>query len=244
MTGKGNMNLKSISRQIKALEKSTVNNVVKIGGLLNEAYETLEHGEYQEWLSREFSWSYRTALRYLRVYLFAESCQIGTFKKMNLSLTALHLVADPCTNEKARKAIIRAALKGRVTYSIAESIIAKYSPADDTPDAPPIEPLPDEGGKGDDDDDDDDDDEAPPHSDDSKKQHLNSKLAETIREMQGVSATDAAWPDIIADNGTAALRKIIRTLQAVLDAYRDDTSSVKAAADRAEDTTARRQIAP
>src|SRR6266550_4388482 len=106
--------LPQISGKIKTLEKSTISNVVEIGRLLHEAREQCEHGEYTAWLSREISWSYRTSLRYHYAYAFAQNCQIGTFDQMNLSLSALHLVADVCTPEVARKAIIRAALEGRV----------------------------------------------------------------------------------------------------------------------------------
>jgi hypothetical protein len=69
-----NQNLSTISAKIRKFEKNTIANVVEIGRLLNEAHEQCDYGEYQDWLEREFSWSYRTALRYCHAASFAEKC--------------------------------------------------------------------------------------------------------------------------------------------------------------------------
>ena len=151
--------LQQISAKIRTFEKSTIGNVVAIGRLLHEAREQCEHGEYQEWLDCEFSWSYRTCLRYSHACTFAEKCQAGTFENLNLSLGALHIAADPSTSDDERAAIIKAAQEGRVTASIAEDIVDQLRQVDPAEDAGQ-DPDPVDG-----DDDDGPKDDAPDHDD-------------------------------------------------------------------------------
>jgi hypothetical protein len=125
---KKNTGLAEISSKIKALEKNSIKNVIEIGRLLHEASEQCEHGEYQDWIKREFGWSYRSALRYRNAYEFAQKCQIVTFEKLNLSLSALHLVAERKGDDEqdVREAIIKAATEGRVSHSDAQAIIEQH----------------------------------------------------------------------------------------------------------------------
>jgi hypothetical protein len=46
--------LAEITQQIKAVNKWTINHVIRIGEFLHEASEICEHGEYQDWIKREF----------------------------------------------------------------------------------------------------------------------------------------------------------------------------------------------
>jgi hypothetical protein len=117
--------LAKLASEIKTFEKNSVSNVVEIGRRLHDASEILKpHGEYQEWLKGEFGWSYRTAVRYRDAHKFAQKCQIVTFEKLNLSLSALHLVAAMKSDDEqdVREAIIKAATEGRVSYSDAKAI--------------------------------------------------------------------------------------------------------------------------
>jgi hypothetical protein len=228
-----NLNLDAIARQVRALEKKNVGNIVKIGELLSKVRDGddgLKHGEYMEWVSREFVWSYRTALRYRYAYHFAEKCPRGTFDKLNLSISALHLVADPATGEKEQKAITRAALKGRVTKAIALDIIEKCRPADSdvSPSSPPpIEPLPEESGRA-----------SPAASASPGK----SNPVQLLQSLGALVHEDHDWTVTIEALGPARIREIVNGLKAVLDRYSQD-KAVKAMADRAEarlkSTTAR-----
>jgi hypothetical protein len=92
-------NLKPIARKIQGLEKKTIANTLEIGKLLQEAFDSFEHGdraEYHEWIKTEFAWSERTAARYRDVYHF---CQSGKFDgldigQVNISISALYLLAE------------------------------------------------------------------------------------------------------------------------------------------------------
>ena len=130
MTRPNKKSLPQLTREIKTFEKGGIKSVIEIGRRLTEAHE--QHSEkYVEWLDRDFSWTYRTALRYRHAYEFATNkltqCH---FSKLNISISALHLVANPNTPEKARTAIIKAAMKGRVSLTDAQNIIDKL---DDPP---------------------------------------------------------------------------------------------------------------
>jgi hypothetical protein len=228
-----NSNLDAIARQVKALEKNNIGNVVKIGELLNKARDGIEHGEFMAWVSREFSWSYRTALRYERAYLFAHNCHSGTFEKLDLSLTALHLVADPATDEKARKAIIRAALKGRVTNAIARDIIEKSRPAD-RPDPFAIEPLPEERDSGS---------ASPPASAPEQADGAVSEPVQLLQRLNDLVRREGHdWTGTIETLGSIRVREIVNGLRAALDRYSQD-KAVKIKADRAEAALAKRETA-
>lgn len=135
---KNSIPLQKISVQIRKFEKNTIDSVVAIGRLLREAKEQCEHGEYQEWLKREFAWSYRTALRYGHAYDL-QKCHGYTFETLDLSLGAMHIAADPSTSDDESMAIIEAARLGRVTTAIAKGIVyALRNPAEQTEN--PVEP--------------------------------------------------------------------------------------------------------
>jgi hypothetical protein len=213
--------LRQITTEIKTLEKTTVSNVIEIGARLHDVQNNhLEHGQYQQWLADEFSWSYRSALRYVRAYLFyvdVEKCQIGTFAKLNLSVTALHLAADPATNEATRKKIVSAALKRRVTYTAALNIRIKYqssvddrikyAPIAEEVDPPIPPPIPPPGT----------------FTDDDNGRQLVSLL------LQRLDATlrdpEADLSKAVADIGSDRLGEIIEILKRARDAY--NTSKTK-----------------
>jgi Protein of unknown function (DUF3102) len=224
--------LPQISRKIAALEKNTVANVIEIGRLLDQAREQCEHGEFTAWLSREFSWSYRTSLRYRYAFSLAQKCHTVTFEKLNISISALHVAADVYTPDKAKKAIIKAALKGRVTYSIAKAIIAKHSPRPwappivIAPELPPIEPLDDESPPPD---------EPPPIDPDDEPP---SELATALGIVLRYSERNEAWPKAVKAIGAINLQGLIEALKSVYDTH-CGKDAVKSKADRAEAQAAR-----
>jgi len=131
--------LARITKEIKAFEQRSIDSIVEIGKLLHEAAqpEICSHGEYQDWLKREFGWSYQTSLNYRNVYQLVEyppdhphkpnSWVFGSINDLDISLSALYLIAAMKDDDQqaARFAIIEAAKVGRVTYKIARDIIRK-----------------------------------------------------------------------------------------------------------------------
>jgi hypothetical protein len=234
-----NSALALIGQKIKTLEKNNISNVVEIGRLLDEASNQCEHGEYMAWLDREFDWSYRTSVNYRNAYEFAQTCNGFTFESLNLSLTALYLVAGMNGDDEqaAREAIIEAARQRRVTRSIALEIIARLKPPIESvpPDEPDESPAPDEAG-GDEALLPDDDETAPPGSGGGPPSELIRALDCVLR----CSERTEVWPKVIEAIGSAKFRKIIETLKAAYDEH-NKNSSVKSAADRAEAKATRGQ---
>jgi hypothetical protein len=126
-----NNRLPQIAKAIKTLEKRNISNCVEIGKLLDEAANQCEHGEYMNWLKREFGWSYMTAKRYRDVFDLQQIHQIGDFAKLDISISALYVVAtlmkDGSDGHVAvSKAIIEAARHGRVSYQMAVDTCIEY----------------------------------------------------------------------------------------------------------------------
>jgi hypothetical protein len=251
---KRNTSLQAITAQIKQLERRTIDNVVEIGRLLAQACEQCDHGQYEDWLSENFSWSLSTALRYRKVYKLSEDPQIrhvGGFDRLNMTLSAVHLLAqyaptDYPPNAPYAKAMIKAAQKGRVGYGDAQAIIeevkAKIEAKRRSEEPPPVELLPDEiePPKAE---------ELPPlpelpPSDEvelvpppSDTRYIDPKppLVVTLRHMHGV-AMRTAPADVqkaINEVGPVVVREIVNTLKAGLDEH-SKKSRIKAKADAAE----------
>lgn len=118
-----NKRLAAIVGQIKTLEKRTIATVVDIGRLLEQASELSEHGEYTNWLRVNFGWSHNTSLRYRAIYRLSQNRQIGDFDRLNMSVSALYLLASNIDRTPVRDALVAAAQSGRVSYSAAKRIV-------------------------------------------------------------------------------------------------------------------------
>src|SRR5262245_30919872 len=89
---------------IRALGKQTAQNVIEIGRRLTDAKQIIGHGGWLPWLDREFKWSDRTALNFIRVYEMAAKSE--TVSDLKLPMRALYLLAAPSTPEPARAEVI------------------------------------------------------------------------------------------------------------------------------------------
>src|ERR1700730_8219435 len=95
--------LAQISQKIKAVEKrKLISGIVEIGKLLREGERLCEHGEYVGWIRREFSWSHQTALNYRNVFDLTQNPNHLDFDKLNITQSALYLVAGMRRPRKSR----------------------------------------------------------------------------------------------------------------------------------------------
>ncbi len=224
--------LPQIAKAIKVLEKKTIANVVEIGKLLEEASEKY-HGEYRSWLKSEFSWSHDTARNYRNVYTFAKMTKISSFDKLNISVSALYLAADDWSSHKAASnAIINAAKKGRVSYTMALDILMKSEeskpPAPQpSPEEPEIEPL--------------EKDEELPAVDvdgDAPEQRWRRSLADGAGDAIGLQAywmrEFGDWEKFERPADLVTLAKQAANVWLEIAAKLNKSSAVKLAADRAE----------
>ena len=235
MTGKGNArNLNSICNQIKALEKNSVANAIKIGNLLEQAFEECEYGQWCEWLKDNFGWSLTTARRYRDVYTLSKNRQIGDFDRMDFSLSAIYLAADLGPDDPRTLALVEAALKGRVTHAVAIDILEKLKPqrAPPPPPPPPIKPPPDQDERGESGD-------APPPPPDDIEEDTASESVKLLLRLNGLLRDqESDWAKAIEAVGSVRVREILNDLSRKLDRYHAG-KAIKAKADAAEATASR-----
>jgi hypothetical protein len=91
---------------IRALGRQTIENVIEIGRRLTEAKQIVGHGGWLVWLEREFGWTDRTALNFMRVYELNGKSE--TISDLDLPLRALYVLAAPSTPESATTEILAA----------------------------------------------------------------------------------------------------------------------------------------
>jgi Protein of unknown function (DUF3102) len=99
------------AEKIRCLGKRVVADVIEIGRRLTECKKLLGHGNWGAWLDREFGWSDRQALNFMRVYELAES-KSENFSDLHLPVSVLYLLAAPSTPPEVRKEVIEQAKRG------------------------------------------------------------------------------------------------------------------------------------
>ena len=108
--------------EIRGLMRRAAQDVVEIGLRLIEVKDRLPHGQFGQWLGKEFSWSHDTAARLMGVAKRMGQIPHGA----EFEARALYLLAAPTTPEEARtEAIARAEAGEKVTQAVAREIIAQ-----------------------------------------------------------------------------------------------------------------------
>ena len=114
---------------IKSLVRRSVSDVVEVGIKLAEVRDKLSHnkqGGFKGWLQTEFTWSYETALNYIRVSDWAANNV--NFTELDIAPSALYLLAGPSIpNEARQEAIDRAESGERITHKKARVITGGIS---------------------------------------------------------------------------------------------------------------------
>ena len=146
--------LETLASKIIAAEKGSVQNIIAIGGWLEQAYAACPHGEFLSWVDSNFHWSYRTCQRYRAAHRFAKSCR--KFKKLSLSVTAFYALVD-CDDEALRDAVVDQAMSSgaRLTARAVHELISDIQhpqpdPSDSGADEEADENADDDTGKQDD----------------------------------------------------------------------------------------------
>ena len=118
---------------IRQLGKQTIANVISIGEHLTECKRIVGHGNFGDFLKREFEWHENTALNYMR--MFELSKKSTTVVDLDLPLKSLYLLAAPSTPKIVRDEIIERAEKGEkvkhkdVKAAVSKSKAPKEKPA-------------------------------------------------------------------------------------------------------------------
>lgn len=109
---------------IKGLMRRTSEDIIDIGQKLIEVKQYLGHGNFLKWLKSEFNWSVSTATKFMQV---GEQFKFVNFTNLNITASALYLIAAPSTPKEAREEVLQQATLGEnINYSKAKTIIHKY----------------------------------------------------------------------------------------------------------------------
>ncbi|MFK0730095.1 MAG: DUF3102 domain-containing protein [Gloeotrichia echinulata HAB0833] len=112
------------TNQIKGLMRRTAQDIIQIGQELIEVKQYLGHGNFTNWLKFEFNWSISTATKLMHV---AEQLKSVNFTDLNISASALYMIAAPSTSKDARAEVLRRAVMGEnISYTQAKEIVSKY----------------------------------------------------------------------------------------------------------------------
>jgi hypothetical protein len=101
--------LREKTETIRQLIKRSAQDIIDIGESLIDIKNKLEHGQFYAWLETEFSWSYRTASRFMRV---AETFKSDNLSDIHILPTALYQLSSPNFPKAAIEEAINRAKQG------------------------------------------------------------------------------------------------------------------------------------
>lgn len=111
---------------IRRLLGKTAECLVEVGRRLIEVKARLKHGEWGDYLRREFDWNERTAQRFMTV---ADRFKNDNLSDLNIAPSALYLLSAGSTPDQARDAILERARAGEhITHGIARAAIEATRP--------------------------------------------------------------------------------------------------------------------
>jgi hypothetical protein len=127
------------AEHIRRLGKRVVTDVIEIGKRLTECrnHPDMKHGDWLSWLEREFGWTDRTALNFMRVYEL--SLKSETVSDLALPMRSLYRLAAPSTPEAACKEVFERAKKGeRLNDKQVKAIVGETKPLASPPASAPV----------------------------------------------------------------------------------------------------------
>lgn len=112
------------TERIHNLARMTAAGIVQIGQYLTEVKARLKHGNFLEWIEREFAWSEPSAERFMRVFRNIKSVNLTN---LEIDVSALYLIAAPSIPEPVRTEVIRRAENGEpVTHMGARALVQRF----------------------------------------------------------------------------------------------------------------------
>ncbi|MBD2606591.1 DUF3102 domain-containing protein [Scytonema hofmannii FACHB-248] len=121
---KNRMIVQQVTCEIKTLMRRNAQDIIDIGRKLIEVKQCLGHGSFINWLKSEFHWSISTATKFMQVW---EQFKFVNFTNLNITASALYLIAAPSTPKDAREEVLkRASLGENISYSKAKVIVCQH----------------------------------------------------------------------------------------------------------------------
>lgn len=123
------LDLKQTADEIRTLGKRVVADIIRIGELLTLAQKRVGHGNFSDWIDREFSWGLRTAENYMRAYALSKSETVSDMEGAldDLPIGVLHVLARPSTPSEVVSETLKAAKEGNkpTQASVKQSVASK-----------------------------------------------------------------------------------------------------------------------
>jgi hypothetical protein len=115
------LDLMRMAEEIRQLMRNTAANKIAIGVKLTAAKEGVRHGEWGAWLSANLELSERSAQRFMRM---ADQFKTANLADLDISPSALYLLAEPSTPEDIREAVLEQARAGaKITLAAVQKAI-------------------------------------------------------------------------------------------------------------------------
>jgi Protein of unknown function (DUF3102) len=116
--------IQKLTIEIKENLRKTVQTIWEIGKKLVEVRSQLELCQFSSWLQAEFEWSRRTAYNFINVYEAFPEFSRANFARLDISISALYLLAAPSTPPQTRHHFIDRAVAGEhISHKIIQSAI-------------------------------------------------------------------------------------------------------------------------
>jgi Protein of unknown function (DUF3102) len=103
----------ALTLEIKDNLQKTVHTIWQIGKNLVEVRKQIELWQFTSWLKLEFDWSRSTAYNFISVYEAFPELSHPKFGRLNISISALYLLAAPSTQPEIRLNFLTKALEGK-----------------------------------------------------------------------------------------------------------------------------------
>ena len=115
------------TEEIRGLMRRTAQGIVDIGQKLLDIKEKLGHGNFLNWLKKEFDWSELTAQRFMQV---AKQFKSHNLLDLEIAPSALYILSAPSTQDSVREEILSRARAGeKITYKATKETKQKYQSA-------------------------------------------------------------------------------------------------------------------
>ncbi|WP_310488678.1 DUF3102 domain-containing protein [Chamaesiphon sp. VAR_69_metabat_338] len=118
--------IEKLTLEIKDSIHHTVATMWQIGKNLVEVRRQLGMRQFTQWLKTEFDWSRRTAYNFMNVYEAVPDSIRANFARIDISISALYLLAAPSTQSEIRCDFFDRAVAGeRIIYSVVQRAICE-----------------------------------------------------------------------------------------------------------------------
>lgn len=112
--------------EIRSLVRRTSQNIIETGLKLTEVKQHLGHGHFRNWIKSEFDWSVPTVNRFMQA---SEQFKCLNLTHLNVSPSALYILASPSTSEKVRQEALELADRGqKISCASVKAIVARHRP--------------------------------------------------------------------------------------------------------------------